>query len=93
MAQYKQTVAEVLKLAETNNFDIENLEYRKIDIGQQHTKPNNNCMISVVKASVRYSFFNSISEVLIEMLNRRKYRNPVRSVILGWVVRWAFTPV
>ncbi|KAL5238725.1 hypothetical protein ACI65C_006135 [Semiaphis heraclei] len=49
MAQYTQTVAEVLKLAETNNFDIENLEYRKIDIGQ-HTKPKI-CMTSVVKAS------------------------------------------
>lgn len=54
MAQYTQTVAEVLKLAETNNFDIENLEYRKIDIGQ-HTKPKI-CMTSVVKASVRYIF-------------------------------------
>jgi len=53
-AQYKQTVAEIIKLTETNNFDIENLEYRKIDIAQ-HTK-SNNCMTSVVKASVRYNF-------------------------------------
>jgi len=58
VACYKKTVAEVLKLANTNNFDIENLECQKIDISQ-HTNPKN-CMTSVVKASVRYTFLNSI---------------------------------
>lgn len=52
VAQYKQAVAEVLKLAKTNKFDVENLECRKIDM-TQYIKPNN-CMTSVVKASVRY---------------------------------------
>jgi len=54
VAHYKKTVAEVLKLAQTNNYDIENLECQQIDIAQ-HTNPKK-CMTSVVKASVRYTF-------------------------------------
>jgi len=51
VAHFKKTVAKVLKMAESNNFDLENLECRKIDIAQ-YTNPKN-CMSSVVKASVR----------------------------------------
>lgn len=54
VAHYKKTVAEVLELANKNNFDLENLECQKIDISQ-HINPKN-CMASVVKASVRYTF-------------------------------------
>ncbi|CAI6353460.1 unnamed protein product [Macrosiphum euphorbiae] len=49
VAHYKKTVAEVLELANKNNFDLENLECQKIDISQ-HINPKN-CMASVVKAS------------------------------------------
>ncbi|XP_003242276.1 synaptonemal complex protein 1 [Acyrthosiphon pisum] len=49
VAHYKKTVAEVHSMANTNNFDLENLECQKIDIAQL-TNPKN-CMTSVVKAS------------------------------------------
>lgn len=85
VAHYKKIVANVLKLAKSNNFDPENLECQKIDIAQ-HTNPNN-CMSSVVKASVRYTFLIILKEyieeeeeeyVLIKIYNSRKYSNPVR---------------
>lgn len=60
VAHYKKLVAKVLKLAKSNNFDLENLECQKIDIAQ-HTNPNN-CMSSVVKASVRYTFLIILKE-------------------------------
>lgn len=53
--QYKKTVVDVLKLAKANNFDIENLVCRKIDINQ-NTKLDD-CVTTVIKASVRLFFF------------------------------------
>jgi len=71
VARYKKTVAEVLELAKTNNFNIENLECQKIDIAQ-HTNPKN-CVTSVVKASVRFTVL-----IALKILNRIKYRNIFR---------------
>lgn len=49
--EYKCTIKEVLKLAKMINFEVENLEYRKIDIG---VMPKKNISYAVVDKIVRY---------------------------------------
>lgn len=39
--KYKTTVDGVLKLAKSINFDVERLEYRKVDIDQPDKRPHN----------------------------------------------------
>ncbi|KAE9533894.1 hypothetical protein AGLY_008973, partial [Aphis glycines] len=51
VVQYKKTIVDVLKLAKANNFNIEDLECRKIDINQ-NTKLND-CVTTVIKSSER----------------------------------------
>jgi len=58
VVQYKKTIVDVLKLAKANNFNIEDLECRKIDINQ-NTKLND-CVTTVIKSSVRLLFKYSI---------------------------------
>lgn len=54
VVQYKKTIVDVLKLAKANNFNIEDLECRKIDINQ-NTKLND-CVTTLIKSSVRLLF-------------------------------------
>jgi len=54
VVQYNKTIVDVLKLAKDNNFNIEDLECRKIDINQ-NTKLND-CVTTVIKSSVRQLF-------------------------------------
>ncbi|KAF0771681.1 ankyrin repeat domain-containing protein 36B, partial [Aphis craccivora] len=51
VVQYNKTIVDVLKLAKDNNFNIEDLECRKIDINQ-NTKLND-CVTTVIKSSER----------------------------------------
>lgn len=68
LEQYETAIAEVLQLARKINFNEDELEFQKIDVGQNEKRPK--CQTNVDEDQVRLSCISSILMIVFSITKR-----------------------